>query len=1258
MANDVEKTLRKIYKLKSDGKSDKALEFLNDELSKNPRVYEYIMEQVDILFSMEREQEALRTINRAWNGHPNRRPEILGYLQQIKELYPDLPRVDSFLVLKFLAHRDLKAARDNIRFLDDDGLARLMEQFRTKASRFERIAMPGSVGGEDVLPFYGLLIVQELNAEWAKVSHSMQTIARLAPRELDTLQQEIDYLLTELPDVLELHQTRAYLMFQLVEWDGFITEIQYLIGHKNGLTAELVKLVHQSVEQNPNRWELKHALCHIEFQQGNVKDALKLLNQTAVDQPESRPAFIEWLQSLIRQQQNEPAFHEALARLYLMQNQTDEAVEEMSQLLSLQPRYAKNVIQYCRQFLDTNPAAIKLNYPLGDALIVIERVNDAIQAYTRIAQANSTETEAVISRLKTVLEQHSDNISAHNALAFMLYQSGEYDHAAITLHHLFHVEPKTKDDVIRQLRTLAKQTAVQSNAMLRMLQIHLDAGELEPALELAEQLVAMDNQQLPNVLIELDHFVQNAPRQAGAVINFYRLQLEIAPDDPTVRFAMAEALFYQESYAEAALVYKAVALLDESRVDQAIAGLNRILVKEENFLPALRELLEIHLEYDQIERAVTILEEFEAQDLMPLKDVVKYLHTIIEKRPQNEALRLTFARIYLKNDLLEHTIQVCDEAIAVLPETSHGHFYLIKGQCLTRNHTIGEATQHFHQAYQLNREFANPIIEGLNDVLEINPIFAPARKLLAGIFYKEERLEAAVAEYLELARIDESVHPWLVDLFDQILNIEITNPRIALGVGDLYVLLADVDNALRYYMRTIQLDPTFLDEIPNRYEELLKDYPDHAPLHLAYANALVRLNQFDRALVHLDQAYILENRLQNYIVGGLKQMIELEPANCDARQRLVDIFIYDKAFSEVARLLTEILERDDLRIDFILQKCELILSMDEKCIPIYWVLTKTHLARQNLSAGLDNLQTIIELDRRELDDVITFFESLEPTYGEDVPFLFAFGDALALQGDYTRAQEIYWAISWKSEAELENVIERMENLIQYQQRSATLHNLIGELYLRAQKFETAKDFFIQGLKMVHGGDLLVELYLNLSKVYSLLGDDKQAKMEFARARKFDPQHQVIYQKIRQIRETGWQHQLVQGEVSPAERIQLHIRLRQFDDALAVLNRTERTPEIEALELELLLHLKQLHLMNEKAAKLKVDQRPVDMLKLLAHGHAQLDDTAARIAVYQQLRDREPNNEAAQRQIEAGYQKLVLNKLNKRATTLVNRTRIR
>ncbi|OQY29946.1 MAG: hypothetical protein B6244_01420 [Candidatus Cloacimonetes bacterium 4572_55] len=1267
MAADTDKVFRKFKKLKSDRKYDKAVDLLKEELRKSPRQYDLIVEQSKILIELGREQKALPLLNRVWSAHPARRDDVLIFLQKTRldlgilgaetSEQNDLGLINFFLFQKYLIKRDLTSADQILTSLDSDQIQELYSGFQSKASRFEKIATPGSVGSADLTPFYGILTIQKFTKKWNSARQTIWKIAKLSDRELPALRKEIDSMSENMPDDINLRLTKARIVFQQMEWIRFGQEIKYLLEKKRRLPEDLCDNVQTVVQQNPDLWGLKLSLSVILLRKNETPQALDMLKHTGWDHPESLPKVLALLEGLIHTGRKEPIIRQIIAEFYLKKNHVDQATKNLLSIVRTDPDQAGFMIQLCQNYLADNPEAISLYYPLGDALQLAGRINDSIQSYLQILKVDKSKIRQVARRLISLLEQHENNESAHFALASILTQAGFYQNAAITLHHLCTISPQTTDTVLQCLEKLANYEQIQTYVLSRMIQIYFDMDRLEDALKTADRLIRIDRNHLEFVLIESDQYGKKHLEKIPNLLRFYRELSMRYSGHFLPRLAAAEAYFAVETYDKSALIYKQVALLHDQKAGYIIERLKGMLELKPDFLPALQEMYDIYLEYHDIESAAKILDAFENKKLVSLKDIVKYFYMIIDREPLNKNLRLGFARIYKRNDLPEHTIQVCDEALESLPTPDHASFNLIKAQCLIELHQIDEAARLFHIAYKLDHQLADKIIHGLKQILDIHPTLVPARDLLATVYLEQNFLEEAILEYLYLAESDSSLHGEILELFEKINKEEITNARVTMGLGDLYVILEKIEPAIDSYKKTARLDPSLIPELPNRYEELLKNYAERTDLHLSYANILINISQFDRALGHLEHAYQIDPSLQNVLVGKLRQILKKDSENSEARKKLVHIFVRQKALKQACNLLLELLRLEEGNVEFVMEKSLEILRENKKFTPIHWVLTQAHIVREDLDAALVRLKSIVELDRNQLPAVIAYFAELEKIYQESSPFLFAYGDLLALNGDYAEAQELFWSISWKETSELSHVIERLENLVQYQSRSTRLQNFIGELYLRKNDFEQALRCFKKGMRLVHGGDLMVELYMNLSRVYSLIGDEKQAEREFTRACKFDPQQQVVFQKMRQIRETAWKHQLLNGTTEIKKQIQLHRKLGQYEQALDKIKGIEPTLDNRREKLQIYLQQNRPDFLIESAS---VDREVKDdptALYLQGVAYKRLHNLPAHIATLKKQLSNDPTRGRIREKIADSYQQLALGRLCKRSPALIDRTTI-
>lgn len=1250
---DNSRLLRKVEKLASDGKSDKALELLNSELSKSPREYDLIHQQADILFNLLNEREALRAINKAWNSHPNRRPELIAYLEQIKLRYPDLNEIDIFIVDKYLNQGDLAAARDVVSKLDTTRMEKLSAQYQAKVSRLQRTAIPGSLGGADTVPFYGLITLLEIARQWDQAAKLITTLAALADRELTKLDQETKRLIDAHPDVVSLHQTQAQLHFSLLNWDDLVRQASFLVDQDETDLDTLEELLKKALRQIPTNWRLKEVLSRLFVKKRQFKPAFDLLRDIGLNHTEARARAIDFLYQLELPEEQQPPLRQTLAELHLLENQSRRAAEEFLYLIENFTVFNEFVIERCRTILKKEPSAFELNLPLADAYVHIGQTESGIKSYLVLAEKSTDHIPIVIERLTALLEKNPAHISTHKALANLLSLDQKYHEAVIVLHHLFMIDHSLKNEVIRFLNGLLKRCDLSTEINFRCIQIHLDSGDLHSALAHIKAIDDLTIDMLDQILIEVDYYCCQHPADGEAIVDYYRDWLTLYVDHAPLRLALGRIYFYQGKLEEAAVLYKQTAMLDENRAGYAVDALQEILDHKPNYFAALRELLEVYLEFDHIEGAAHTLEIIEQNNLLPLKDIVTYFYKILDKYPTHTTLRLAFARTYQRNELLQHTIRCCDEAIEILPEEELAEFYLIKAECQSKEHELKPATENFNRAYRLNRNLADTVTRGLTEILTQDPEDRLARRFLADVYRQDGNTERAIAEYLYLVRIDQTSRDEVAAIFREITDQDDLSAMAWLGAGDLAVILEKDEQAIISYQKAWQLDQELLEKFPARYEQMIRREGTPGITFVAYSAVLIRLQRFDEVIRHLTKALELDAELESNAIGLLREILNQSPQRSDARRMLIDIYIARSAFEEATDLMFELLQYEKNDAEFVLDQVQPLLEQDPQHIKGRWARARAKVVREDFATAIEEILEIIEIDPRELDRALKYSLEIKQVHPDLIPWQFLQGDLFFLNGNYPQAREQYWQIAQNSADHTPAVIERFDRMIKADSQNASLYLLQGELYLKRGELEPAIEMLTTGIKHVHGGDLLVELHVNRGYAFLLNGEADKARAEFKKARKFDPQQKIIYRKIRQLWKTGLEFQLQKHTAASPEKARLQTQLQQYTNALATWQEIPGN-EAKIARLSVLVRQGQLDLAVESG--LALDALDQTGLAEMAQAYHRMGNVPAEIACLKQILKDNPSN-TSHRKLQDRYKTMVLQKLQKKGSILVSRTKL-
>ncbi|GAB4370542.1 MAG: hypothetical protein Kow00121_11330 [Elainellaceae cyanobacterium] len=517
------------------------------------------------------------------------------------------------------------------------------------------------------------------------------------------------------------------------------------------------------------------------------------------------------------------------------------------------------------------PEMVQAYRNLANALYAKDDLAGSVRYYRRVVElepnaagdwvnlgslyAQQQQWQSAMACYQKALTLNPNLASAHWNLGKVWEQIGQPERSADALFRALRLEPSwaTAQEQLALCHTLNLQGKTESAAACYQQVLQLDATCAEAHFALAGLLSRQEKWQeaIAHYRQAVAREPQNADYQAGLgqalaamkqwqeAIATYR-QVIVFDPNPRHYLVLAKWLELEGKESAAATCYHQVIQLDAScaaaycelgrlfvrwqRWQEAIAHYRQAVQYDPQMVQAYVGLGQVLAQAEQWEGAIAAYRQAVTlnpdpqlyltliQWLQPLgkpEEMIECYQKLAELQPENAQIHHKLGDLLNQQEQWQQAVTAFERAIALNPEFSWSH------------NNLGDALLHLERWQEAADAYRRAIA--------LNPEFHWSHYNLAEALAKLEEWDGAIEGYRKALELDENL------------------PYVQQKIGDAlhHRAKADLNSALGYYQRAIQLNPGDTDI----YHKTLEIRPKDAALYLELANALVQSNELDEAIV-------------------------------------------------------------------------------------------------------------------------------------------------------------------------------------------------------------------------------------------------------------------------------------------------------------------------------------------------------------------------------------------------------------------------
>jgi tetratricopeptide (TPR) repeat protein len=599
---------------------------------------------------------------------------------------------------------------------------------------------------------------------------------------------------------------------------------------------------------------------------GRVTSVLPHVDLIARGVKESLPEVIALYRRLRELGAEEFLVTLALGEACGMAGQYREMADELGRCYRMDPEQLQEVIDAYDRVLAGSQEAGDVRMGFAELLLEAGNLTEAVEHYERVLAADPRRFDQIITRYKSILEADQKNSAVRRALIDAYRDRGLFDQVIQEAKRAIEAVPR-EESAYFQLRLgegMAERGALTQSAGPILGAAQLDESLSEEGVRILGGVLSIDKQNVAaryvlgkvygirrEVSLAVEQFMtiaKIAPDRAERVVGELTELIEVDPanaDSYYARGTVQSALGHGE---EAVADLERAVEIDPAYVDRVMARINKMIQsagQQPRLLLALARA-QIRKGYDV--QAIPTLSKVAAADPGLHETVVRELHRIMERSPENVGARFALADCYVARKNLTQAVEILEQAgdidpschereIAGLAQILRAqesnipcHFALAR--TYARSGDYPKAVEHYRRILDLDPDGLVPVLGGLEEMANRSGSEPVVLDALTETLISKGDLEAATARLIELAERDESMVETVIGRLREIVRLDAAQIEASRALGDLHLARGEIEEARD------ALAPVL---------KSAKDLYQRARIRIALSHALYRLGKREEA---------------------------------------------------------------------------------------------------------------------------------------------------------------------------------------------------------------------------------------------------------------------------------------------------------------------------------------------------------------------------------------------------------------------------
>ncbi len=327
-----------------------------------------------------------------------------------------------------------------------------------------------------------------------------------------------------------------------------------------------------------------------------------------------------------------------------------------------------------------------------------------------------------------------------------------------------------------------------------------------------------------------------------------------------------------------------------------------------------------------------------------IEPVILELEEALEINPRNVEVYNVLGKIFIKQEKIDEVILLLEKSIR------EG----IKDVSLT---------EILAGAY-LGKGRLQDAIKLYNEILEYKPGDKQTLRILGELYTRIEEYNQAALSYQAMFSDDPELSREVVQRLEDLLKKVEGTVFIREILAEIYMRSLKPEAAVAKLREILRLDATKLEMVVSELKKILKSYPGHPQATLALAEALSRSGSYSEAVETYYNLVKTKPEFMDEAIQGYREVLEFCPKQVLARTYLAEAFLYKKQINEALSEFENMVSIDPSSAETVIQKCREIIKSYPQLLLAHLVLGRAYLARGDLQRAVNEAEGIVAFDKK------------------------------------------------------------------------------------------------------------------------------------------------------------------------------------------------------------------------------------------------------------------------------------------------------
>ncbi|MFC1568553.1 tetratricopeptide repeat protein, partial [Candidatus Margulisiibacteriota bacterium] len=251
-----------------------------------------------------------------------------------------------------------------------------------------------------------------------------------------------------------------------------------------------------------------------------------------------------------------------------------------------------------------------------------------------------------------------------------------------------------------------------------------------------------------------------------------------------------------------------------------------------------------------------------------------------------------------------------------------------------------------------------------NEILNFRPGDKRTLRILGELYTRLEEYKQAALSYQAMFSDDPEVSREVIQRLEELLKKQEGDVFIREILADVYVRSLKPEAAVSRLLEVVRLDAMKLADVVNKLKDILKSYPGHPQATLALAEALRRQGSFSEAIENYYKLAKTQPEFLEDAMRGYREVLEYCPEQVLARNYLAEAFLYKNQVKEALAEFEAMLEFDPSSAESIIRKCREIIKSQPQLLLARLVLGRAYLASGDVQRAAVEAEGIVTVDKK------------------------------------------------------------------------------------------------------------------------------------------------------------------------------------------------------------------------------------------------------------------------------------------------------